>query len=190
MVVNAIPLIVVASALDDDITRRLFAIAPPIVFEFTCDGAVALLTLMPTIVDGAGADPLFVTSMPPMLFPMIEPPLLWKSMPITVVVLDADVVDVAIVSALLTEVDPMVFPSPTLLPPTVIPCPLVSMPAKAFVEAAVGNEETDTPEIVFPLTIETGEEPVVASCIPVKDNEPVDELYAAMPEVSGPFPPM
>src|ERR1044071_9195314 len=102
------------------------AVVLPITLPLTGVIAVALFTRIPRTVEGAGALPEFVMSIPPILLAITEPPVLVALIPITEDVLAADVVVVVTNILLLALVEPMMFPSPPDDPPMAIPEPLVS----------------------------------------------------------------
>ena len=65
-----------------------------------------------------------------------------------------------------TVFDPIIFPSPACVPPTLIPGPFDSIPVKAMELGDFGMEDTVMPAIVFPFTWETGEALVLVNKMP------------------------
>jgi hypothetical protein len=167
---SEIPTMVLVAAVEPDTMRMLFDAAPnavlPTILLFTCDGGVALFTIIPESVVAPGAVPPLLTSMPPTWLPITCPFELRQLIPVTVLVL------VVAVVLVVTEIDPfallepMVLPSPADDPPIFMLEPLASIPTKAEEAAARGTHEVAILAMVFPLIFDVVNGVVVVSLIP------------------------
>jgi len=161
------PLKEVVNAVEFARTRMLLEVTLlPIVLSFTSAGATLLFTDNPVKTEDAGAVPVLRMSIPPTLLPVTSPPVLRQFIPVMREVFEVAVVEVVIDIDPFDVLEPMVLPSPGLLPPIVMPEPLVSMPVNVFEEAAVGTEDRLIEAIVFPLITDAGKPAVVVNCMP------------------------
>jgi len=138
----------------------------PIIFALTCVGAVALFIYTPMKEDGAGADPTLFISMPLTWLPIISPPVLAQLMP--VIKDELAVAEVVVFTTMeeLTVFDPIIFPSPGLVPPIFIPEPCVSIPVKVLEFAADGLVDSEIVAISLLLMFDAGDALVVVNKIP------------------------
>ena len=166
-----IPVKAVKVLVEEESTRMLLDAAPvpvlPIILLLTDDGGVALFTYMPKNVEGPGAAPIFLISIPPTWLPVMRPPVLRQLIPL---IIDGNVAEVVVVVTVmdpLSVFDPIIFPSPVTIPPMFMPEPLVSIPIKTFAAVdEVGTAETDMEAIVLVSISETGIALVVVNNIP------------------------